>query len=317
VSALRLALTVAMVSLAAQPARCASEPAPPCTAAEHRQFDFWLGDWDVYVGDELVGTNRIETILDGCALRESWVGSSGMRGTSLNAYSARDGRWHQSWIDSNGLLLELSGRLEEGRMALAGRVPRPDGEGEALHRIAWEPRADGTVRQHWQVSRDAGASWSDIFDGVYRPRRGDRPAPDLGRREPAAASAEESDRAAIVALIEATEAANNAGDVAGWVGLFADDAVYMAPGAPAVTTRDGLVEVARAGFRHRAAIDMTPVEIEVVGDWAFAWLKVGGSVALAGSNEVVAVNVKEIVVYRRDETGAWRIARLISNSDGE
>jgi len=62
---------------------------------------------------------------------------------------------------------------------------------------------------------------------------------------------------------------------------------------------------------------MTPVEIEVVGDWAFARLRVGGSVALAGSNEVVAVNVKEIVVYRRDETGAWRIAHLISNSDGE
>ena len=185
VPTLPLAAAVALVAAgAAQPTPPPAPPPPRCDAPEHRQFDFWLGDWDVYEGDELVGTNRIETILDGCALRESWVGSSGMRGTSLNSFSPRDRRWHQTWVDSNGLLLELAGTFENGRIELAGRVPQPDGAADAMHRITWEPRADGTVRQHWQASRDGGVSWSDVFDGIYRQRRGDRPPPLRGSLDP-------------------------------------------------------------------------------------------------------------------------------------
>jgi hypothetical protein len=37
------------------------------------------------------------------------------------------------------------------------------------------------------------------------------------------------------------------------VALFADDFVYLAPGAPEVTTKGGLKEVAEAGFRQALA----------------------------------------------------------------
>lgn len=122
-------------------------------------------------------------------------------------------------------------------------------------------------------------------------------------------------RAEIRALIEQTEAANNAGDVEGWVALFAEDAVYLGAGAPAVTTREGLVDVAKAGFRNRAAIDIVPVEIEVAGDWAFARSEVGGTVEVHDTGEVVPVDVKQIAIYRRGADGTWRIARLISNGN--
>lgn len=132
--------------------------------------------------------------------------------------------------------------------------------------------------------------------------------------EPARSAA--SDRAAIEALIEETAAANNAGDVARWVALFHDNFVYMASGSPAVTTRDELREVARAGFRNDASIDIEPVEIEVYSDWAFARSEVSGSVEVAGTGEVVPVNVKQLVIYRRDPgTDEWRIARMITNSN--
>ena len=120
---------------------------------------------------------------------------------------------------------------------------------------------------------------------------------------------------AIEGLIDAVEAANNAGDVERWVSYFTADAVYMAPGAPAVTTREGLIEVAEAGFRHDAAIQIEPLEIRVCGDWAFARNEVTGSVTLEKSREVVAVDVKQIVVYSRDDDGIWKIARMISNSN--
>lgn len=120
---------------------------------------------------------------------------------------------------------------------------------------------------------------------------------------------------AIEALIAAVEAANNAGDVDAWVALFTHDAVYMPPGTPAVTTREGLVDVARAGFVHDAEVAIEPLEIHVLGDWAFARTGVAGTVTLDGSGDVVSIDVKQIVLYRR-EKGAWRIARMITNSNG-
>jgi uncharacterized protein (TIGR02246 family) len=128
------------------------------------------------------------------------------------------------------------------------------------------------------------------------------------------ASGPAEDVAAIRELIDATRNANNAGDVDAWVSLFAEDAVYMPPGAPATTTRAALVEVARAGFVHAAAIELRPAEIRVRGDWAFARNHVVGQVTLDGSGEVITIDVKQIVIYRR-EHGEWRIARMIGNSN--
>jgi uncharacterized protein (TIGR02246 family) len=123
----------------------------------------------------------------------------------------------------------------------------------------------------------------------------------------------DGDQRAIAELIERTAAANNAGDVEGWVALFADDAVYLPPGGPAVTTRRGLVEVAEAGFRHRADIRIDPLEIVVTGPWAYARNSVRGTVTVDGTGETVAVDVRQLVIYHRAESGEWRIARLIGN----
>lgn len=143
---------------------------PACTAPEYRQFDFWLGDWEVWERDARAGMNRIEAILDGCALQEQWTGSAGMHGTSLSAYSARDRRWHQTWLDDRGLLLRLEGGLVDGAMVLRGRAPGPDGQ-PVDHRITWLPSSDGRVRQNWERRRDAGGTWETVFDGTYRRRR--------------------------------------------------------------------------------------------------------------------------------------------------
>jgi hypothetical protein len=42
-----------------------------------------------------------------------------------------------------------------------------DDEGPVTHRITWTPVADGQVRQLWEASRDGGATWSVVFDGLY------------------------------------------------------------------------------------------------------------------------------------------------------
>lgn len=146
---------------------------PACRSSSYRQFDFWLGEWQVSRASdgEPVGTNRITRILDGCVIREEYSSRSGYAGTSYNIYDGTTGRWHQTWVDNTGLLLQLDGGLEGDRMVLSGS--RVDREGRpVLDRISWTPVEEGRVRQVWEVSRDDGASWRTIFDGLYAPESG-------------------------------------------------------------------------------------------------------------------------------------------------
>ena len=175
VSAARGALSGAAAALLVLPAAIAAAQAPPapCRAAEYRQFDFWVGEWDVYLPDgSKAGENRIEAINGGCGLLENWSGRGGSVGKSLNAYDRDDGRWHQTWIDNTGGLLVIAGGLVDRRMVLSS------GQGDAgaapprmQQRISWTPNDDGSVRQLWESSADAGKTWTMQFDGKYVHRK--------------------------------------------------------------------------------------------------------------------------------------------------
>ncbi len=146
---------------------------PPCSASPYHQFDFWIGHWDVHQADgKLVGDNLIESILGGCALRETWNGRGGFAGTSLNAYDPIDGRWHQTWLDNHGGRLDLAGGLQGLAMVLESNDPHPEKPGSRLaQRITWTVQPDGSVRQIWSTSEDGGTNWSVVFDGKYVMRR--------------------------------------------------------------------------------------------------------------------------------------------------
>jgi hypothetical protein len=167
-------LCTAMVAAAIglqSPSAAPSSPPNPCAAPASRQFDFWAGSWTVKNPQgKIAGTNRIETILGGCALQENWSGAGGMSGTSLNFYDPADGRWHQLWVDGSGTILRLAGGLVDHRMVLEGETPRKTG-GAMRHRITWEPLTGGRVRQLWEQSSDGGQSWKVAFDGTYERQR--------------------------------------------------------------------------------------------------------------------------------------------------
>lgn len=165
-----LALAIAIATAVATVQAPQPAAPPPCTAAEFRQFDFWLGTWEV-VGpkEQRLGTNRIELVEQGCALAEHWTGAGGGTGRSLNAYDPNTRGWRQFWVSSGGTLW-LAGGMRNGSMVLEGR--RQDAKGAAVRdRITWTPRPDGTVRQHWEQSRDAGNTWTTAFDGTYKKAR--------------------------------------------------------------------------------------------------------------------------------------------------
>jgi hypothetical protein len=152
---------------------------PTCSAPEYRQFDFWLGEWDVFDYSSgkkgaLVGFNRIVRLYDGCVLQENWESSDGSsKGTSLNSYFNLDKKWHQTWVDNAGYLLALAGEFKDGTMTLEGSHPGRNAGVTVINRIAWNIIGNDPtqVRQFWQASRDGGKTWSVLFDGLYVRRK--------------------------------------------------------------------------------------------------------------------------------------------------
>jgi hypothetical protein len=137
----------------------------PCAAPEHRQFDFWLGDWRVHRPDGVfAGLNRITSEYGGCVIHERYSNGRGYSGESLNVYDATRKVWHQTWVDTQGLLLTLEGgwngkaMVMEGTIVQAGKPSR--------QRITWTPNTDGTLRQLWEATNPAG-EWTVVFDGRY------------------------------------------------------------------------------------------------------------------------------------------------------
>jgi len=157
----------------AGPAAAQAAPSPPaCTAPAHRQFDFWLGAWEVTnPAGQRAGDSRIESILDGCVVQEQWTSAKApVSGRSFNLYNTATGQWEQFWVDNAGTRLHLLGGLEGGAMVLRGVHERPDPKTGIVQqeRVTWTPNADGSVRQRWESSTDGGAHWQTVFDGLYR-----------------------------------------------------------------------------------------------------------------------------------------------------
>jgi hypothetical protein len=167
---LLLAFAICGLPASAQTTPPAAPPPPPVLPPESHQFDFWLGEWDVFnPKGKKVGESRIEAVADGWGILENWTGLPpvpGNSGKSLNTYDASRKEWRQFWV--GGGLLEISGRLVDGRMVLSGESDI--GGPKSLNRITWTPNPDGSVRQFWEQSSDDGKTWKPAFDGLYRHR---------------------------------------------------------------------------------------------------------------------------------------------------
>lgn len=145
-----------------------------CTAAENRQFDFWLGQWDVSPTNAqngmAVGTNTITLLDQGCVIMEDWRPFTGATGHSLNIYDPRDQKWHQTWVDANGLRTEYAGVFTDGAMYLdnmTGGVPQNAPAGTRV-RMNYRALNADTVRQWGERFDPATNAWTVTWDLTYR-----------------------------------------------------------------------------------------------------------------------------------------------------
>ena len=166
--------TIASTVVRAQspPTSVATAPVPqsaptPCPGvAERHQFDFWIGDWDVTTpGGTSVGSSVIQSVSGGCALLENWTSNGGGHGKSLNTYNPTRHQWQQFWIGQDGGVGEYRSSEFDGK-SLAFFM-KDESASLSAHRLTFTPVDGATVRQHSEVSKDGGKSWTTEYDFYY------------------------------------------------------------------------------------------------------------------------------------------------------
>ena len=147
----------------------------PCAdTPENRQFDFWLGDWNVESaqGGVPAGQSHIELILGDCVVQENWQSNGNpYSGKSYNIYNAALKRWEQYWVDNVGGNIFFYGGLKDGVMDYwTDEIPQPDGTKLKRHLQFFKIGPD-EVRQFSQGSTDGGKTWHVEYDFTYKRKK--------------------------------------------------------------------------------------------------------------------------------------------------
>ena len=137
---------------------------------EFHQLDFWLGDWEVSWEADGAGTNKVERILDGQVIQESFDAGPEMpfRGLSWSVFHKRTGGWRQTWVDTDGNYWNFEGEYRDGRMIFA-TDDVSDGRPVKLRMVFFDIQ-DDRLEWNWEQSLDGGKSW-DLKWNIHYKRR--------------------------------------------------------------------------------------------------------------------------------------------------
>jgi hypothetical protein len=152
----------------------------PCMGNQQaREFDFWIGEWDVYPNgsSQLVGDSKIEVASGGCMILENWtaLGPVPNTGKSMNYVNTNTGKWEQLWIGSGGMNINnpqkfVNGVYNDGAMRFDFEQSNPQGQ-KQIGRFIFFNQGPDQVRQFNEVSSDGGKTWTTSYDFIYKRRK--------------------------------------------------------------------------------------------------------------------------------------------------
>jgi hypothetical protein len=166
-----LIIVAVVPGINAQKTPCGSNPV-------YRQFDFWIGDWEVYgpKGNK-AGDSKIELILDSCIILENWKSATATQGLfysgkSFNTYNVATKQWQQTWVDNVGGTTEyLEGHTENNKIIFQTKPFLFKKDTMAIQRLTFYNLGVDKVRQHGEISKDNGVTWSTQYDLEYRRKK--------------------------------------------------------------------------------------------------------------------------------------------------
>ncbi|HVT99769.1 MAG TPA: tetratricopeptide repeat protein [Acidobacteriaceae bacterium] len=144
--------------------------ATPCDDPQFRQFDFWLGDWDVAsAGDNIHrGSSHVSKEMNGCVVWENWTSAGNPYfGKSYNTWNPNLNRWEQYWVDTAAGVMFFHGALKDNVMDYwTDDIPQTTG-GTLQRHLQFFNLGPDKVRQFSQGSTDGGKTWHTEYDFIY------------------------------------------------------------------------------------------------------------------------------------------------------
>jgi hypothetical protein len=171
-----LAIATILATTALAPTSTAAQDFPVSSALppESRQFDFWVGEWDVNLRirqddgswlDAVQATAEIYPILSGKAVLELWsdARTSGIKGYSLRYFDVARDEW-VLWLNwpapNRSGSSSLSGTFRHGRGEFFSTMMNPDGS-ETLSRYTFSDVTPSSLRWDDAFSSDGGDTWTN------------------------------------------------------------------------------------------------------------------------------------------------------------
>ena len=130
--------------------------------------------------------------------------------------------------------------------------------------------------------------------------------------------ANHADRQGIERLHQQDVNATLARDPQALADLFADDAVLLEPGAPAVLGKQAIVaENKKDALEHpnTKIVSYKPEikDLQVVNGWAFEWDTFEASYKQSEKAEVKSFRAKALRILQKQPDGSWKFARVMLN----
>ncbi|MCB0195206.1 MAG: SgcJ/EcaC family oxidoreductase [Anaerolineae bacterium] len=170
-------------------------------------------------------------------------------------------------------------------------------------------------RRSWFLLLITGLALGSIFSACGSPAA----APE--DQKPAAPAVEAVDdveavTAAVNKVWEQYASSLNAGDVEGYMALWADDAMQFPPESLPIVGKEAL----RAGLESELEaitydMEITNKEVNVSGDMAVARGTYAATITFKDGSEPMTVDGKYMTLLKRQPDGSWKIFRDIYNSN--
>jgi len=148
----------------------------PCAIPFYREFDFTVGDWQVYHKStgKIAGYDRIGRTLRGCAIQQSWISLDDhfsspyvpfrMSGKSLTAFTGTE--WVHLWVDNQAGVQVLKGGPEKDQFILRSE----ENIGDYEYMLTWQRQDDGTLVNTHQRRKNVAAEkgeWEVLYEWLY------------------------------------------------------------------------------------------------------------------------------------------------------
>ena len=131
-----------------------------------RDFDFWLGTWNVSWGPDGDdrGRNVVTHTFGGFVVEERFDGRPGteLQGMSVTVYDQHRGLWRQTWVDDAGSYFGLEGGPAGDELHLLCRTHNASAV-DTVYRMRFFEIARDSLTWAWERSLDSERSFDELW----------------------------------------------------------------------------------------------------------------------------------------------------------